>query len=62
MKKVFNIKNIVPFDLLRWDRDAFYSLLDNRYKEIYGVDIEILEADLSFISGGVKVKILTYRA
>lgn len=61
MKKTFKITNIVPFDLLRWGKVGFYEQLDLEYFRHFGRWIEILEADLKFISGGVSVKILTYR-
>lgn len=60
MKKVFVIKGIDPFDLLRWEKDAFYDLLDQEYRRQFGKNIEIIEADLFFIKDGIKVKIITY--
>jgi len=61
MKKVFKITNICPFDLLRWEKYSFYNYLDQVYLEKFGKEIEILEADLSFILDGVKCKIITYQ-
>ena len=60
MKKNFKIKNIVPFNLLRWEIDTFYSYLDQEYFSQFNICIEILEADLNFIKDGIEVKIITY--
>ena len=61
MKKVFVIKNVVPFDLLRFSKKEFYQILECEYFKQFDKWIEILEADLSFIKDGIKVKIITLK-
>lgn len=61
MKTNFTITSIAPFDLLRWNKDTFYEVLEGEYFKQFGKWIEILEADLRFVNWGVKVKILTYK-
>ena len=55
----FVVNSIVPFDLLRWSKDEFYNFLDAQYVIKFGEDIEILEADLSFVDDGIQVRIIT---
>lgn len=59
-KKIFIVKDICPFDLLRWEKDTFYNLLDQEYNKRFNTNIEILEADLYFVKDGIKVKITNY--
>lgn len=61
MKKTFIVNSICPFDLLRRSKDAFYELLDQEYYDKFDKQIEILEADLSFVKDGIKVKIITFK-
>lgn len=61
MKKIFTVKGIVPFDLFRWGKDGFYNFLDTEYSKQFGADIEILEAKLEFIKGGIKAHIITFK-
>ena len=61
MKKIFKIKNLVAFDLLRVTKDQFYDLLDQEYKKQFNKDIEIIEADINLIKDGVQVKITTFK-
>jgi len=61
MKKIFKIKNVCPFDLLRWERDEFYKRLDQEYQAQFSLDIEILEAELFFIKDGIKIQIITFK-
>ena len=65
MKKVqiktkFKITGLVGFDLLRTSKNEFYNFLDNEYKKLFNVDIEILECNILLINNGVKIEILTY--
>ena len=61
MVKKFNIKNISPFDLMRWGKDEFYNVASQEYYNQFGKWIEILEAHTSFIKDGVRVEIIAYR-
>lgn len=60
MKKIFTVNGIAPFDLFRLGKDGFYKYLDNFYERKFGKEIEILEAELTFIKDGIKIKIITY--
>jgi len=61
MNKTFIVTSLSPFDLLRWDKDSFYDILDQEYFEKFRIKIEILEANLSFVKNGIKVKIITFK-
>jgi len=61
MRKTFKLMDICPFDLMRWNKDALYTYADQEYFKLFGVYIEILEMELSFIKGGIKCKIITHR-
>ncbi len=61
MSKVFNVTDIAPFDLMRWGRDATYDVFSEEYNKRFDENIEILEAELSFIKNGIKVLIITSR-
>jgi len=50
-----------PFDLMRWGKDAFYESVDQYYNARYGTNIEILEAETTFIENGLHIKILAVR-
>lgn len=50
MKTNFTITSIAPFDLLRWNKDTFYEVLEGEYFKQFGKWIEILEADLRFVN------------
>ena len=61
MKKIFKIKNLVAFDLLKVSKDEFYNLLDQEYKKQFNKNIEILEAEIELIKNGVQVRIITFK-
>lgn len=61
VKKNFKVTGLVGFDLLRFNKDEFYNLLDQEYKKQFNKDIEILEANILLIKNGVNVEILTFK-
>jgi hypothetical protein len=61
MEKRFIVQNIAPFDLMRWNKDEFYNFLDGECEKRFGVEVEVLEADLQFVKNGISVKIITKR-
>ena len=61
MCRVFNVTDIAPFDLMRWGKDATYDVFSEEYNKRFNTNIEILEAQLSFIKNGIKVSIITSR-
>ena len=60
MQKVFQIKEICPFFLLKLSKDEFYNFLDEEYKRIFGIEINIIDIKLDFIKDGLKIKIYKY--
>lgn len=60
MKKVFKVVGLDAFDLLKMEKDSFYSFLDQEYKKQFHKDIEIVEADIQLIKDGVKVTIIEF--
>lgn len=60
MQKVFQVKNICPFFLLKLYKDEFYNFLDEEYKRIFGIEINIIDMKLDFIKDGLKIKIYKY--
>ena len=61
MRTVLTVKGIVPFDLFRWGKNGFYDFLNSEYLKQFGEEIEILEASLEFVKGGIKAKIITFK-
>jgi len=61
MKKKFKVKNLSPFDLLRWDKDTFYNYLNEEYHRQTNLWIEILEANTTFCGSGLCIEIITFR-
>jgi len=55
------VDEIEPFDLMRWSRDEFYNFLDGFYHKKFGVEVEVLEAEVSFIKNGLHVRVITLR-
>ncbi|RBQ27615.1 hypothetical protein [Arcobacter sp. CECT 9188] len=60
MKKIFEIKDICPFLLLRLSKEEFYNFLNEEAQKIFGYKIVIQEAKLNFIENGLKVEIIDY--
>ena len=61
MSKTFTVTNISPFDLMRVGKVAFYEILDHEYRKLFKKDIKILDADISFIKNGLKIKVKKLR-
>jgi hypothetical protein len=57
--RYFYDREIAPFDLLRWDRDAYYERLNELYFKKFNRRVNILEARLTFIKDGLKIELLT---
>ena len=60
MQKVFKVKNICPLFLLKLSKDEFYNFLDEEYKRIFGIEINIIDIKLDFIKDGLKIKVYKY--
>lgn len=45
---------------MKLSKDEFYNFLDEEYKRIFGIEINIIDMKLDFIKDGLKIKIYKY--